>query len=120
RIKLAIDEVGAKRIVLDTIESLFSGFADTAILRAELRRLFRWLKDQGLTAVITGERGEGQLTRQGLEEYVSDCVIFLDHRTVEQRSIRRLRIVKYRGSAHGTNEYPFLIDEHGFSVLPIT
>lgn len=120
RIQLAIDEVGAKRIVLDTIESLFSSFTDEAVLRAELRRLFRFLKDRGLTAVITGERGEGQLTRQGLEEYVSDCVIFLDHRTVEQQSIRRLRIVKYRGTAHGTNEYPFIIGEDGFSVLPIT
>jgi circadian clock protein KaiC len=120
RIQMAINEVGAKRIVLDTIETLFAGFKDSAILRAELRRLFRWLKDHGLTAVITGERGEGQLTRQGLEEYVSDCVILLDHRVAEQQSIRRLRIVKYRGSAHGTNEYPFLIDEDGFSVLPIT
>jgi circadian clock protein KaiC len=99
---------------------MFSGFVNLWLLRAELRRLFRWLKDRGLTAVITGERGEGQLTRQGLEEYVSDCVILLDHRVIEQQATRRLRIVKYRGSHHGTNEYPFLIDEHGFSVLPIT
>jgi circadian clock protein KaiC len=120
RLESAVSEIGAKRVVLDTLESLFSGFADTAILRAELRRLFRWLKDRGLTAVITAERGEGQLTRQGLEEYVSDCVILLDHRVIQQQATRRLRIVKYRGSHHGTNEYPFLIDEHGFSVLPIT
>lgn len=120
RLQSAIEEVGAKRVVLDTLESLFSGFTNQAILRAELRRLFRWLKDRGMTAVITAERGEGQLTRQGLEEYVSDCVILLDQRIVEQYSTRRLRIVKYRGTSHGTNEYPFLIDEHGFSVLPIT
>lgn len=120
RLQWAVDQIGAKRVVLDTLESLFSGFTNTAILRAELRRLFRWLKDRGLTAVITGERGEGQLTRQGLEEYVSDCVILLDHRVIEQQATRRLRIVKYRGSHHGTNEYPFLIDEHGFSVLPVT
>jgi len=116
----AIDSIGAKRVVLDTIEALFGGFTNTAILRAELRRLFRWLKDRGVTAVITAERGEGALTRHGLEEYVSDCVILLDHRVTDQTSTRRLRIVKYRGSRHGTNEYPFLIDEHGFSVLPIT
>ena len=120
RLGYAIDSLGAKRVVLDTIETLFGGLSQTAILRAELRRLFRWLKDKGVTAVITGERGEGTLTRQGLEEYVSDCVIVLDHRATEQVSTRRLRIVKYRGSAHGTNEYPFLIDEDGFSVLPIT
>lgn len=120
RLQSAIEEIGAKRVVLDTLESLFSGFTNAAILRAELRRLFRWLKDRGMTAVITAERGEGQLTRQGLEEYVSDCVILLDQRIVEQYSTRRLRIVKYRGTSHGTNEYPFLIDEHGFSVLPIT
>jgi circadian clock protein KaiC len=116
----AIDAIGAKRVVLDTIEVLFSGLSNEVILRAELRRLFRWLKDRGVTAVITGERGEGTLTRHGLEEYVSDCVILLDHRVIEQVSTRRLRIVKYRGSAHGTNEYPFLIDEDGISVLPIT
>ncbi len=120
RLGLAIDSVGAKRVVLDTLESLFGGFTNEALLRAELRRLFRWLKDKGVTAIITGERGEGQLTRQGLEEYVSDCVILLDHRVKEQVSTRRLRIVKYRGSTHGTNEYPFLIDEDGIHVLPLT
>ena len=120
RLGAAIDSIGAKRVVLDTIESLFSGLPNPAILRAELRRLFRWLKDKGVTAVITGERGDGMLTRQGLEEYVSDCVIVLDHRVSEQTSSRRLRIVKYRGSTHGTNEYPFLIDEDGISVLPVT
>ena len=120
RLGHAIDTIGAKRVVLDTIETLFSGLSNAAILRAELRRLFRWLKDKGVTAVITGERGEGQLTRHGLEEYVSDCVILLDHRVIDQVSTRRLRIVKYRGTTHGTNEYPFLIDEDGISVLPIT
>ncbi len=118
RLGFAIDEVGAKRVVLDTLEALFGGFSNEALLRAELRRLFRWLKDKGVTAVITGERGEGQLTRQGLEEYVSDCVILLDNRIRDQISTRRLRIVKYRGTMHGTNEYPFLIDENGFSVFP--
>jgi circadian clock protein KaiC len=120
RLNHAIDSIGAKRVVLDTIESLFSGLPNPLILRAELRRLFHWLKDKGVTAIITGERGEDTLTRQGLEEYVSDCVLVLDHRVTEQTSTRRLRIVKYRGSLHGTNEYPFLIDESGFSVLPIT
>jgi circadian clock protein KaiC len=120
RLGYAIDSIGAKRVVLDTIETLFSGLDNEAILRAELQRLFRWLKDKGVTALITAERGQGALTRQGLEEYVSDCVILLDHRVTEQVSTRRLRVVKYRGSAHGTNEYPFLIDEDGFSVLPIT
>jgi len=120
RLGYAIDSIGAKRVVLDTIESLFAGLPNQLILRAELRRLFRWLKDKGVTAIITGERGEETLTRQGLEEYVSDCVIMLDHRVTEQTSTRRLRVVKYRGSLHGTNEYPFLIDESGFSVLPIT
>ena len=120
RLGLAIDTVGAKRVVLDTLETLFGGFDNEAILRAELRRLFRWLKDRGVTAVITAERGDGTLTRQGLEEYVSDCVILLDHRVTDQTSTRRLRIVKYRGTAHGTNEYPFLIDASGFSVLPLT
>ena len=120
RLNHAIESIGAKRVVLDTIETLFSGLSDELILRAELRRLFRWLKDKGVTAVITGERGEGALTRQGLEEYVSDCVILLDHRVIDQVSTRRLRIVKYRGSAHGTNEYPFLIDENGIGLLPIT
>jgi circadian clock protein KaiC len=120
RLGAAIDSIGAKRVVLDTIENLFSGLQNEGILRAELRRLFRWLKDRGVTAVITAERGEGALTRHGLEEYVSDCVILLDHRVTDQVSTRRLRIVKYRGTAHGTNEYPFLIDEDGFSVLPVT
>lgn len=120
RLGEAIDSIGAKRVVLDTVESLFSGLPNQAILRAELRRLFRWLKDKGVTAIITGERGDVMLTRQGLEEYVSDCVIVLDHRVSEQTSSRRLRVVKYRGSTHGTNEYPFLIDEDGISVLPVT
>ena len=120
RLGYAIDSIGAKRVVLDTVEAIFASLPNPMILRAELRRLFRWLKDKGVTAIITGERGEGSLTRQGLEEYVSDCVILLDHRTREQISTRRLQIVKYRGSTHGTNEYPFLIDEDGISVLPIT
>ncbi|MCX6327929.1 MAG: circadian clock protein KaiC, partial [Bacteroidia bacterium] len=120
RLDYAINSVGAKRVVLDTIESLFAGLPNQLILRAELRRLFHWLKEKGVTAIITGERGEETLTRQGLEEYVSDCVIMLDHRVTEQTSTRRLRVVKYRGSMHGTNEYPFLIDENGFSVLPVT
>lgn len=120
RLGHAIDSIGAKRVALDTVEALFSGLPNPMILRAELRRLFRWLKDRGVTAVITGERGDGTLTRQGLEEYVSDCVILLDHRVHEQVSSRRLRVVKYRGSTHGTNEYPFLIDEDGISVFPIT
>ncbi|PIS20026.1 MAG: KaiC 1 [Zetaproteobacteria bacterium CG12_big_fil_rev_8_21_14_0_65_55_1124] len=120
RLGAAIDAIGARRVVLDTIETLFAGLPDPAILRAELRRLFRWLKDKGVTAVITGERGDKTLTRQGLEEYVSDCVIVLDHRVSEQTSSRRLRVVKYRGSTHGTNEYPFLIDADGISVLPVT
>ena len=120
RLNAAIESIEAKRVVLDTIEALFSGLQNEGILRAELRRLFRWLKDKGVTAVITGERGDGTLTRRGLEEYVSDCVILLDHRVTDQVSTRRMRIVKYRGTTHGTNEYPFLIDEDGFSVLPIT
>jgi circadian clock protein KaiC len=120
RLGYAIDTVGARRVVLDTIETLFVGLSDAAILRSEIRRLFRWLKDKGVTAIVTGERGEGTLTRNGLEEYVSDCVILLDHRVNEQISTRRLRIVKYRGSAHGTNEFPFLIDEDGITVIPIT
>lgn len=120
RLNHAIDTIGAKRVALDTIESLFGGLSNAGIVRAELRRLFRWLKDKGVTAVITGERGEGALTRRGLEEYVSDCVILLDHRVTEQVSTRRMRIVKYRGTSHGTNEYPFVIDDNGFSVLPVT
>ena len=119
RIGYAIDSIGAKRIVLDTVENLFAGLSNQAILRAELRRLFQWLKSKGVTAVITGERGEGPgLTRQGLEEYVSDCVILLDHRVTDQISTRRLRIIKYRGSVHGTNEYPFLIDQDGIFYTP--
>jgi circadian clock protein KaiC len=120
RLGLAVDTVGAKRVGLDTLETLFGGLSNHGILRAELRRLFRWLKDRGLTSVITAERGDGKLTRQGLEEYVSDCVILLDHRMTEQVATRRLRIVKYRGTSHGTNEYPFLIGERGLEVLPIT
>jgi len=120
RLGLAIDTIGAKRVVLDTIESLFSAFSNVAVLRAEIRRLFDWLKDRGMTTIITAERGDGALTRYGLEEYVSDCVILLDHRVQNQLSTRRLRIVKYRGTAHGTNEYPFLIDQDGFSVLPVS
>jgi circadian clock protein KaiC len=120
RLGYAIDTIGAKRVVLDTIEALFSGFANEAVLRSEIRRLFRWLKDKGVTTIITAERGEGTLTRQGLEEYVSDCVILLDNRVIDQITTRRLRIVKYRGSTHGTNEYPYLISEDGISVLPVT
>lgn len=120
RLESMIRQVKAKRVVLDTIESLFAGLPNEAILRAELRRLFRWLKSKGVTAIITGEKGENTLTRHGLEEYVSDCVIFLDHRVINQIATRRLRIVKYRGSHHGTNEYPTMIDETGLSVLPIS
>lgn len=120
RLNHAIDSIGAKRVVLDTIESLFAGMENMALLRSEIRRLFSWLKEKGVTAIITGERGESSLTRQGLEEYVSDCVILLDFRVIEQIATRRLRIVKYRGSTHGTNEYPFLIDENGISVIPVT
>jgi len=120
RLGYAIDTIGAKRVVLDTIENLFAGLTDQGILRAELRRLFGWLKEKGVTAIITGESGEKTLTRQGLEEYVSDCVILLDHRIINQISTRRLRIIKYRGTIHGTNEYPFLIDDEGISVLPVT
>lgn len=120
RLGHAVKSIGAKRVVLDTVEALFSGLPNHAILRAELRRLFRWLKDRGLTAIITGERGEQSLTRYGLEEYVADCVVILDQRIDEQISTRRLRVLKYRGSLHGTNEYPFLIGERGLSVLPIT
>jgi circadian clock protein KaiC len=122
RLGHAIDTIGAKRVVLDTLEALFSGFTNELILRSEIRRLFRWIKDRGVTAVVTGERGsrEGSLTRHGLEEYVSDCVIVLDHRIEEQVSTRRLRVAKYRGSSHGTNEYPFLLEEGGIFVMPIT
>ncbi len=120
RLLSAVQQVGARRIVLDTVESLFSSLPNESVLRSELRRLFHWLKDKGLTAVITGERGENTLTRYGLEEYVSDCVIELSHRTEKEVSTRRLQILKYRGSSHGTNKYPFLIDENGFSIIPIT
>src|SRR6185436_9696993 len=120
RLNLAIDSIGAKRVVLDTLEALFAGLPNEAILRAELRRLFRWLKEKGVTAVITAERGREQLTRHGLEEYVSDCVILLDHRVQDQIATRHLRVVKYRGALHGTNEFPFLIGDEGISVLPIT
>ncbi|HEX6212657.1 MAG TPA: circadian clock protein KaiC [Methylomirabilota bacterium] len=120
RLGYAIDSVGAKRVVLDTLEAIFGALSNEALLRSELRRLFRWLKARGVTAVITAERGDGSLTRHGLEEYVSDCVILLDHRVSEQVSTRRLRVVKYRGTTHGTNEYPFLINEDGITVLPIT
>ncbi len=120
RLGFAIDSIGAKRVALDTLETLFGGLGNEAVLRSELRRLFRWLKDRQVTAVITAERGDGALTRYGLEEYVSDCVILLDNRVIDQAATRRLRVVKYRGSAHGTNEYPFLIDEGGLEVLPIT
>jgi len=120
RLGNAIDTVGAKRVVLDTVETLFSGLSNAAVVRAELKRLFRWLKDKKMTAVITGEKGVNTFTRHGLEEYVSDCVIYLDHRVTEQISTRRLRIIKYRGSTHGTNEFPFLIDDDGISVMPIT
>lgn len=120
RLENAIDSIGAKRVVLDTIEALFSGFSNESILRAELRRLFRWLKDKGVTAIVTGEKGEALLTKHGLEEYVADCVIYLDHRVTEQLATRRLKIIKYRGSRHGTNEFPFIIGETGISVFPIT
>jgi circadian clock protein KaiC len=120
RLQMAVEAVGAKRVMFDTVEAIFSGFSNDGILRAEFRRLFRWLKDRGLTTVITAERGEGTLTRHGLEEYVSDCVILLDHRIRDQISSRRLRIVKYRGTKHGADEYPFLIDERGMSILPLT
>jgi circadian clock protein KaiC len=120
RLGALIDEVGAKRVAIDTLEALFSGFSNEAILRSELRRLFLWLKDRGVTAIVTGERGDQSITKYGLEEYVADCVITLDHRVTNQIATRRLHIVKYRGSIHGTDEYPFLISEDGISVLPIT
>jgi len=120
RLQHAVNSIGAKRVFLDTLEALFSGFSNDGILRAELRRLFRWLKERNLTTVITAEKGDGALTRHGLEEYVSDCVILLDHRVREQISTRRLRIVKYRGTSHGADEFPFLIDDQGISVLPVS
>nr|WP_044200629.1 circadian clock protein KaiC [Oscillochloris trichoides] len=120
RLAHVIERIGARRIALDTIEALFGGLQNEGIIRAELRRLFRWLKERGITAVVTAERGDGTFTRHGIEEYVADCVILLDHRVHDQISTRRLRVVKYRGSTHGTNEYPFLIDTHGMTVVPIT
>ena len=120
RLAHAVKAIKAKRVVLDSVEALFSGIADSTILRSELRRVFRWLEDQKLTAIVTGEAGTHTLTRHGLEEYIADCVISLDHRVTEQISTRRLRIVKYRGTSHGTDEYPFLIGEEGISVVPIT
>jgi circadian clock protein KaiC len=121
RLEHAIDAIGAKRVVLDSIESLFAGLADPGILRLEIKRLFRWLKEKQVTAIVTGEPGRaGAYTRHGLEEYISDCIIFLDNRVHEQLSIRRIRVIKYRGSNHGTNEYPFVIDKDGLSVIPIT
>jgi circadian clock protein KaiC len=121
RLNYAIDSIGAKRVVLDTLEALFGGLNDVGILRAELRRLFQWLKDKGVTAIITAERGDdNRLTRQGIEEYVSDCVILLDNRVINDLSTRRLRILKYRGSGHGTNEYPFTVDNHGVTILPVS
>jgi circadian clock protein KaiC len=120
RLDYAVKSIGAKRIVLDTVEVLFAGFTNHGIIRAELFRLFAWIKARGLTAVVTAEKGDGTLSRHGVEEYVSDCVIFLDHRVIDQVSTRRLRVVKYRGTAHGTNEYPFIIDRNGLAVLPIT
>ena len=120
RLSEAVKSVGAKRVALDTIESLFSGFSRETLLRSEIVRLFQWLKSKHITAVVTGESGEGRLTRQGLEEYIADCVLTLDHRVSDQIATRRLRVVKYRGSAHGADEYPFMIDNHGISVFPIT
>ncbi len=120
RLGFAIDQVGAKRVVLDTIESLFPGLSNEGILRAELRRLFSWLMEKGVTALITAEQGRDTLTRHGLEEYVADCVIALDHRVIDQISTRRLRVIKYRGSAHGADEYPFLIHPTGIFLIPIT
>jgi len=120
RLGYAIDSINAKRVVLDTLEVLFAGLQNNAIVRSELRRLFLWLKEKGVTAIITGESGQNTLTRQGLEEYVSDCVIFLNQRIINELATRRLHIIKYRGSRHGTNEYPFLIEEDGISVLPLT
>jgi circadian clock protein KaiC len=120
RLQDAVDSIGAKRVMFDTVEALFTSFSNPGILRAEFRRLFRWLKDRDLTTILTAERGDNSLTRHGLEEYVSDCVILLDHRIKDQISARRMRIVKYRGTKHGADEYPFLIDEHGISILPLT
>lgn len=120
RLEHAIDSIGAKRVVLDSIESLFAGITDAAVLRLEMKRLFRWLKDKQVTAIVTGEPGQGSYTRHGLEEYISDCIILLDNRVTDEISVRRIRVIKYRGSNHGTNEYPFVIDKNGLSVIPIT
>ncbi len=120
RLGYAIDSIGAKRVALDTVEALFAGLNNTGVLRSELRRLFRWLSDKGVTSIVTGERGEAGLTRFGLEEYIPDCVIFLDNRVCNELATRRLRILKYRGSSHGTNEYPFVVDSSGMSILPVT
>jgi circadian clock protein KaiC len=120
RLGLALDSIGAKRLVIDTLETIFGGLTNYGVLRSELRRLFNWLKERGVTTIVTAERGDGTLTRHGLEEYVSDCVILLDHRVKDQVSTRRLRVVKYRGSTHGANEYPFLIDRDGITIVPIT
>ncbi len=120
RLEHAIDSIGAKRVVLDSIESLFAGLTDPGILRLEIKRLFRWLKEKQVTAIVTGEPGQDSYTRHGLEEYISDCIVFLDNRVSEQIAIRRIRVIKYRGSNHGTNEYPFVIDKDGLSVIPIT
>jgi len=120
RLENAIDSVGAKRVVLDSIESPFAGIMDPGILRIEIKRLFRWLKDKKVTAIVTGEPGEGSYTRHGMEEYISDCIILLDNRVKDQIAIRRMRVIKYRGSNHGANEYPFVIDREGLSVIPIT
>jgi len=120
RLEHAIDSIGAKRVVLDSIESLFAGLTDAGVVRLEIKRLFRWLKEKQVTAMVTGEPGHGSYTRHGLEEYISDCIILLDNRVSEQISVRRIRVIKYRGSNHGTNEYPFVIDKHGLSVIPIT
>jgi circadian clock protein KaiC len=120
RLELAIDSIGAKRVVIDSIDSLFAGLADDGILRLEIKRLFRWLKEKQVTAIVTGELVQSSYTHQGMEEYISDCIILLDNRVVDQISTRRVRVIKYRGSNHGTNEYPFVIDKDGLSVIPIT
>ncbi|MBC7607004.1 MAG: KaiC 1, partial [Burkholderiales bacterium] len=120
RLEHAIDSIGAKRVVLDSIESIFAGITDVGILRLEIKRLFRWLKNKQVTAIVTGEPVQETYTRHGLEQYISDCIILLDNRVNEQIAIRRIRVIKYRGSKHGTNEYPFVIDKEGLSVIPIT
>ena len=120
RLEYAIDAVGAKRVVIDSIESLFAGITDVGVLRLEIKRLFRWLKDKDVTAIVTGELGQHSYTRHGLEEYITDCIVLLDNRVNDEIAVRRVRIIKYRGSSHGTNEYPFVIDNNGLSVIPIT